>query len=97
MPPIFDSKLKTLLATRNILSEYYNIQADQVRLSKYLVVAPFDGTITDAFADIGSVVGPGNIVANIINSGSLEVECPVSPEEIDLIKIGNQDQQKQAV
>jgi len=90
MPPIFESKLKTLLASRNILGEYYNIKADQVRLSKYYIVAPFNGTITDAFADIGSVVGPGTIVANIINSGSLEVECPVSPDEINLIKIGNE-------
>ncbi|MFT7613720.1 MAG: membrane fusion protein (multidrug efflux system), partial [Parvicellaceae bacterium] len=35
---------------------------------------------------------PGTIVVNIINSGSLEVECPVSPDEINLIKIGNEVQ-----
>lgn len=92
MPPIFESKLKTLLASRNILAEYYNIKADQVRLSKYYTIAPFNGTITDAFADPGSIVGPGTIVVNIINSGSLEVECPVSPDEINLIKIGNEVQ-----
>lgn len=88
MPPLVEPKLKTLLASRNILSEYYNIKADQVKLSKYVVTAPFNGTITDAFADVGAIVSPGVAVLNIINNGSLEVECPVSPEEIDLVKIG---------
>ncbi len=88
MPPLVDSKLKTLLASRNILGEYYNIKADEVKLSKYVVRAPFNGTITEAFADVGSLVGPGGAIVNIINNGSLEVECPVSPEEIDLVRIG---------
>lgn len=88
MPPLVDAKLKTLLASRNILSEYYNIKADQVRLSKYTVVAPFSGTITDAFADVGAIVNPGSPVLNVINNGEMEVECSVGPEEIDLVRIG---------
>lgn len=89
MPPLVDAKLKTLLASRNILGEYYTIKADQVRLSKYTIYAPFNGTITDAFADQGSIVNPGVAVINIINDGQLEVECPIRSDQIDLVKIGS--------
>lgn len=85
MPPLVNPKLKTLLASRNIISEYYNIKADQVRLSKYSVVAPFSGTITESFADVGSTINPGAPVINIMNDKSLEVECAINPDEIGLI------------
>lgn len=88
IPPLLSTKLKTLLAARSVLSEYYSIRADQVRLSKYTIVAPFDGTIVDAFTDVGAVVNPGSPVVNIINNSALEVECQVRMDEAKLIRIG---------
>ncbi|MDC3337005.1 efflux RND transporter periplasmic adaptor subunit [Flavobacteriales bacterium] len=88
IPPLVSAKLKTLLATRNVLSEYYSIRADQVRLSKYTITAPFSGTIVDAFTDVGAIVNPGSPVINIINNSALEVECQVKMDEAKLVKIG---------
>ena len=88
IPPLVSTKLKTLLAARNVLSEYYSIKADQVRLSKYTIAAPFNGTIVDAFTDVGAVVNPGSPIINIINNGALEVECQVKMDEAKLVKIG---------
>jgi len=89
IPPLIDTKLKTLLATRNVLSEYYSIRADQVRLSKYIIRAPFTGTVVDAFSDVGAIVNPGSPVVNIINNKSLEVECQIKPDENKLVNIGS--------
>ena len=88
IPPLVSSKLKTLLASRSVLSEYYSIKADQVRLSKYTITAPFNGTIVDAFTDVGAVVNPGSPVINIINSDALEVECQVKMDEAKWVQIG---------
>jgi len=89
IPPLIDKKLKTLLATRNVLSEYYSIRADQVRLSKYIIRAPFTGTVVDAFSDVGAIVNPGSPVVNIINNNSLEVECQIKPDQNRLVRIGS--------
>ena len=88
IPPLIDSKLKTFLAAKNVLGEYYSIRADQVRLAKYSTRAPFNGTVVDAFSDVGSIVNPGSPVINIINNGTLEVECQIKPDESRLVRIG---------
>ena len=88
IPPLIDSKLKTFLAAKNVLGEYYSIRADQVRLAKYSTRAPFNGTVVDAFSDVGSIVNPGSPVINIINNGALEVECQIKPDESRLVRIG---------
>lgn len=88
LPETKSQKEKTFLSLKNIFTEYYNIKADEERLFKYGIVAPFDGSITEVFIEPGSVVNPGTRIASIIRTGDLEVEIPVDARNITNIKVG---------
>lgn len=88
MPQTKSQKEKTFISLKNIFTEYFNIKADEERLFKYAIVAPFDGSITEVFVEPGSVVNPGTRIATIIRTGDLEVEIPVDARNITNIKVG---------
>ena len=46
LPDIASQKEKTFLATKNILSSYYNIKSMEENLTKYKIYAPFNGSVT---------------------------------------------------
>ena len=87
-PNFKTTKEKNFIVSRSILSEYYSIQSDQERLKKYMISAPFNGTIIEAFTDEGAVVNPGSPIVSIIRKGDLEIEIPVNPQYISKIKKG---------
>ncbi|MCB0380036.1 MAG: HlyD family efflux transporter periplasmic adaptor subunit [Flavobacteriales bacterium] len=89
LPEIKSSKEKTFLASRNVLTEYFNIKGDEERLKKYNVYAPFNGSVVDVTSEIGGIVNPGTPIATIIKTVSLEVAIPVNTSDISLVKIGN--------
>lgn len=89
LPEIKSSKEKTFLASRNVLTEYFNIKGDEERLKKYNVYAPFNGSIVDVTSEIGGIVNPGTPIATIIKTIALEVAIPVNTSDISLVKIGN--------
>ncbi|MFW6227107.1 MAG: efflux RND transporter periplasmic adaptor subunit [Bacteroidota bacterium] len=77
LPEIKTKQEKIYLASRNILSEYYGIKSDEVRIDKYTLRAPFSGSYTNVFLEAGSVVNPGSRIASIIRTDRLEIEVPV--------------------
>ncbi len=89
LPKISSGKQKIFLASRNILSDYYTIKSEEVRLSKYVIYAPFSGSITDVYAQVGSVANPGARIATLIKTEKLELEIPTEPENSELIHIGD--------
>ncbi|MGE0561767.1 MAG: HlyD family efflux transporter periplasmic adaptor subunit [Flavobacteriales bacterium] len=89
LPEIKSSKEKTFLASRNVLTEYFNIKGDEERLKKYNVYAPFNGSVVDVTSEIGGIVNPGTPIATIIKTVALEVAIPVNTNDISLVKIGN--------
>ena len=87
-PKFATSKEKNFIISRSLLSEYYSIKSDEEQLKKYLITAPFEGSILEAFTDEGAVVNPGNPIVNIIRKGDLEIEIPINPEYLSKIKKG---------
>jgi len=81
---------KTFTASRNILTEYYSIKAEEARLKKYLVFAPFSGTIENVMTEIGTVVSPGMQVATIVKNGDVEINIPVKIDDASLIVINDE-------
>lgn len=88
-PSINNNQLKTFLATKNVLTDYYSILVDQERLSKYTIKAPFSGTFLSVNAEIGTSVSMGSPIATIINTSNLEVEIPLAKEEALLVNRGS--------
>lgn len=90
LPKIKNRQEKIYLAAKNIISEYYGIKSDEIRLSKYRVIAPFDGTFTEVYSEVGAVANPGASLAKMIRTGQLEIEIPLSPEDAKFIQSGEE-------
>lgn len=88
LPTPKDFKEKNFISSRNIITEYYNIKSDEERLKKYIISAPFSGTILNTMTDEGAVVNPGSPIIAILRDGNLEIEVPVNKNEIDKVKKG---------
>ena len=88
-PETKDEKLKIFLASRNILSEYYNIQKDELKLSRHTVRAPFDGTYDQVYMEAGAYTNTGGRVAHAIRTDLLELEVPLERFDADWVKIGD--------
>ena len=88
-PEMRSAKEKNYIISRSILAEYLSIKSDEEKLSKYTVYAPFDGTITKSYSDIGGNVNPGSPVIDFIRKGKMEIELSVNTSEINFINIGD--------
>jgi len=88
LPEPKSSKEKTFLATRNILSDYYDIKSAEENLKKYTLYAPFTGSIRSVNFQIGSVVNSGTNIAELIRTDELELEIACEIRDIDFVQIG---------
>ena len=89
-PVISAEKLKIFLASRGILSEYYNIIKDELQLNRYVVRAPFKGTFTQVTLEVGAYTGAGGKVARVIRTDQMELEVPLERFDAEWVKIGDQ-------
>jgi len=88
LPTVRNNKEKTYLATKNIFTNYYNIQSIEERLKKYVYRAPFSGTIAEVFLEMGSFANPGGRIAKIIRTDKLELKVPIETSNIQWVNIG---------
>lgn len=92
LPQLDSDKEKVFLASRNILNDYFNIKSAEVRLSKYRLYAPFDGSFTGVYLEPGSVANPGSRIASMIRTDKLELEVPVRIEDAYWVTVGEKVQ-----
>jgi multidrug efflux pump subunit AcrA (membrane-fusion protein) len=90
LPDIQDNSLKTFLAGRDILSQYYTIKVSEERLEKHYIRAPFTGTFIDVSLESGGIANPGTRIARIIKTDILELEVPIEVEDLKWVKKGDQ-------
>ena len=88
-PEIDSEKMRIFLASRNILSEYYGIKKDELKLSRHTVIAPFDGTYTQVFMEAGAYTNTGGRVAKAIRTDLLEMEVPLKRFDAAWVKVGD--------
>jgi RND family efflux transporter MFP subunit len=88
MPEIGDDKLKIFLASRNVISEYYNIKRDELQLERRTVKAPFNGTYTEVYMELGAYTNAGGRVARAIQTDQLEMEVPLPRADAAWINLG---------
>ena len=86
LPEVGSNKLKTFLATKNILRDYYNIKSLEENLRKYTIYAPYDGSIATINIEVGTIVNSGTNIASIIRTDELELEIPIEIEDVKWIE-----------
>lgn len=89
LPEIRNSQLKIFLASRNVISEYYNIQRDELQLQRRSVSAPFNGTYLEVHMEPGAYTNTGGRVAKAIRTDQLEVEVPLQRADAAWVNIGD--------
>lgn len=89
LPKIKSTKEKVFLASRNILSTYYNIKSAESTFKKYSIFAPFDGAITTVNIEVGGIAAIGTRLGNIINTRELELEVPLKIENAKWVNKGD--------
>ena len=89
LPEINSEKEKFFVSGRNIYTTYYNVKNMEVRLSKYIIRAPYKGILTEALVNLGSLVRQGQKLGEYINPSIYEMEVAINANYIDLLQKGN--------
>lgn len=92
LPVLKDQKLKRFISGKGILNSYFAVKSLEDKLSKFKLVAPFDGTLITANAKKGSLIKPGQNIGTFINPAVYELETEVSLSDLNFVKAGYQIQ-----
>jgi len=88
LPAMETEKEKFFISGRGILTSYYNVKNLEQRLSKYRIVAPFTGVLTEVVVTEGTLVRSGQKLGEFINPEVYELEVAISKRFTDLLKVG---------
>lgn len=88
LPEPSSDKEKFFITGKNIYTTYYNTKNQEIILQKYTLRAPFDGILTDAVVNPGTVVRPGQRLGELIDPSVYELEVAISKSYLPDLKIG---------
>ncbi len=88
-PEPADKQEKYFIASRNLYSQFFNIKSAEERLTKYSVVAPFAGVLTQTSINPGGLVRAGQKLGELMNTASYELEVTVPLADLYYLKIGS--------
>ena len=72
-----DEKENYFITGRGILSGFYNVKNLEQRLSKYRLVAPFSGVLTEALVTEGTLIRSGQKLGEFIDPTVYELEVAI--------------------
>ena len=82
LPETDNQKIKLFLSRFNVYKLYFSVRNLEIRLEKHYFYAPFSGSIITADLRVGSIVRNGSRLGEVINLDILEVEIPISAEDV---------------
>jgi len=88
LPEMTSEKEKFFISGRGLLTSFYNVKNLEQRLSKYRIIAPFSGVLTETLVTEGTLVRSGQKLGEFINTDIYELEVAVSKAFSDLLKVG---------
>lgn len=90
LPSMTSEKENYFITGRGIVSAYYNVKNLEQRLSKYRILAPYSGVLTEALVTEGTLVRNGQKLGEFINPSVYEMEVAVSKSYADVLKVGEE-------
>ncbi|MCP4706646.1 MAG: HlyD family efflux transporter periplasmic adaptor subunit, partial [candidate division Zixibacteria bacterium] len=85
LPDTDNQKIKLFLSRFNVYKLYFAVRDLEIKLSKHYFYAPFNGSIVTTNMRAGSTARVGSLLGEIINLEKLEVEVPVSVQDVQWI------------
>lgn len=89
LPAVTSPKLKNFLSIRNIYNQFYSIKSSEARLDKFVISAPFDGVVSVANINNGTLVRAGQKLGEFLSTAEYELEAAISINDIELVHIGD--------
>ena len=89
LPTVDEPQVDYFISARNIYSQYNTIKAQQARLGDFTLRAPFDGVLTEALIDPGTLVRPGQKLGAFIQPGRYELQAAIGAGELDKVQVGD--------
>lgn len=86
IPPFSSNKEKMFFTSKGIITEFYNLRGIETRMNKYYYLAPFNGTVSEVYAEPGTIINPGTRIAKIVKTGDYEVKVPISIKNLNFFK-----------
>ncbi len=90
LPEPINEKEKLYVVSKNIYTQYYNIKNQEERYSKYVITAPYNGILTEALVDPGTLIRTGQQLGTFISPYTYELEVAVNTSYSDLLKTGTE-------
>lgn len=81
---------KRYISGKNIYNQYYNIKSLETTLARYTIKAPFDGIITEALVNQGTVIRPSQRLGEFVGIESYEMQVSIKPSLATNIKKGDE-------
>ncbi len=89
LPKMNSNQEKVFLSANDVLTDYYNLQNQEIELSRYTIIAPFNGILKAVNKEIGSAATTGTTLATLIRSDKYEIVVPVFTDDIKWVKEGD--------
>jgi multidrug efflux pump subunit AcrA (membrane-fusion protein) len=86
LPEISSHSERNFITAKNIINQYYSIKSAEVKLSKYLITAPFSGVVTSALVTEGTNVRPGQKMGEFAGTDAYELETSIPIKDIGFLK-----------
>lgn len=89
LPQVKEQQVDYFISARNIYSLYNTIKAQQQRLKDFTIRAPFDGVLTEALIERGTLVRPGQKLGEFIQPDRFELQASLGANELTKVDIGD--------
>ena len=83
-----EAKAQTLAAAARVLSAAARADTLRVEIDLATITAPFDGVVTDRFADEGVIASPGQRVLRLVETGPMEARIGVPVHAASRLETG---------
>ncbi len=88
LPQTSSEREKSFINVQNIVTQYYNIKAQEVQASYYQIRAPYNGILRENLVDKGSMINGGQKLGTFIDPSVYELEVKINPNELKMIRVG---------
>ena len=88
LPEFSSLKEKNFITGRGVVASYHSVKNMEERNRKYQIVAPFNGIVTEANVQNGSLVSPGQKLGEFIDDSKFELELALNALFAENVKVG---------
>ncbi|WP_372744586.1 efflux RND transporter periplasmic adaptor subunit [Lutibacter sp.] len=90
LPHFKSDKEKFFISGKGVITSYYNVKNLEVKLSKYILIAPFSGIVTESMVNPGTLIRSGQQLGEFIDPTIFEVSVSIKSEFKDLLQVGKE-------